>query len=332
MRKIWITLFLALGLAVSARAQEVTYALPVTTLTLKVEVQQESFYAGPYASYAQKFLNLDVRDTDEVTSTVTAVELIPGIEADPKALFTCDAENAAMLALSAQGLIALQNKADANRLSWRFLPPTRSDFEGSITSPNKLETRITYKKLQGDDGVIQIPVEHKVKQAKSLEDKAAEAAEMVLKVRKDRMNIVSGDTDASYSGEAMSAAIKELDRIEEEYLALFRGRSVIQTNVSYFDVIPNPQTKNHRYLAFRLTDNGPVSDGNKGIAYYLEVEPGQYKFPEEEAPRPKGKNAQIRYRIPVVCDVTLTCDGKRLLEARVPVYQLGVESYLTQYK
>ena len=47
MKRTLITLFLALGLAVSARAQEVTYALPVTTLTLKVEVQQESFFAGP---------------------------------------------------------------------------------------------------------------------------------------------------------------------------------------------------------------------------------------------------------------------------------------------
>lgn len=330
MRKIWTTLFLALGFAVSAQAQEVTYALPVTTLTLKVEVQQESFYAGPYASYAQKFLNLDVRDSDEVTSAVTSIELIPGVEADPKALFTCDAENATLLALSSQGLIALQNRTESESLSWRFLPPVHTGFEGSISSPDKLETRITYKKIQGENGIIQVPVEHKVKQAKSLEDKAAEAAEMVLKVRKDRLNIVSGDTDASYSGEAMSAALKELDRFEEEYLALFRGHSIKRTNVYYFDVTPDPQLKNQRYLAFRLTDTGPIPEGSKGIPYYLELEPQPMLFPEDN--RAKAKTTVIRYRIPVVCNVRLTSEGKRLLEARVPVYQLGMEAILSQYK
>ena len=330
MKRTLITLFLALGLAVSARAQEVTYALPVTTLTLKVEVQQESFFAGPYAAYAKKFLNLDVRDSDEVSSTVTAIELIPRVEADPKALYTCDAENATLLALSSQGLIALQNKAEAENTSWRFLSPARTDFEGSITSPDKLETRITYKRVQGDNGVVSVPVEHKVKQAKSLEDKAAEAAETVLKVRKDRMNIVSGDTDASYSGEAMSAALKELDRIETEYLALFSGRSVVRTSVSYFDVIPDPQNKNHRYLAFRLTDDGPIPEGAKGVPYYLELEPQPMVFPDDN--RAKSKTTVIRYRIPVVCKVRLTSDGKRLLETRVPVYQLGMEAFLSQYK
>ena len=50
MKRTFVTLLLALCLIPAARAQEVTYALPMTTLTLKVEVQQEDFIAGPYAS------------------------------------------------------------------------------------------------------------------------------------------------------------------------------------------------------------------------------------------------------------------------------------------
>ena len=330
MKRTLTTLFLTLAVIASARAQEVTYALPMTTITVKVEVQQENFYAGPYAAYAKKFLNLDVRDADETQSTVTALELIPRIEADPKALYTCEADNATLLALSSQGLIALQNRAEAAQLNWRFPAQASHDFEGSITSPDKLETRITYKKIQSENGVIQVPVEHKVKQAKSLEDKAAEAAEMVLKVRKDRINIISGDTDASYSGEAMSAALKELDQLEEEYLALFRGHSVISSYETSFDVTPSSQTRNHRYLAFRLTETGPVPEGAKGVPYYLELEPQDMSFPEDN--RSKTKVTVIRYRIPVTCKVRLTCDSKRLLETRLPVYQLGMEAVLSQYK
>ena len=331
MKKQLITLLLTLCLLPAAKAQEVTYALPLTTLTVKVEVQQENFFAGPYAAYAKKFLNLDVREKDAMSSTVTAVELIPGIEADPSALFTCEADNASLLALSAQGLVALQNRVEASTLTWRFLPPTHTDFTGAIATSEKQETRITYKSVQTDEAIIQVPVEHKVKQAKSLEDKAAEAAEMVLKVRKDRLNIVSGDTDANYSGEAMRAALDELDRIEEDYLALFTGRSVVRTNVAYFDVIPDPELRVHRYQVFRLTDAGPVGEGVKGIPYYLELEPEVMVFPED-ATRVKGRATSIRYRIPAVCKVHLTRDGQRLLDARVPVYQLGMEAFLSQYK
>ena len=333
MKRIIISLAALLFLLSAARAQEVTYALPSTTLTVKVEVQQEDFFAGPYAAYAHKFLNMDVKDQSAVSSSVTAIEIIPRTEADTKALYTCDAENATLLALSAQGLVALQNRAEAAQTSWRFLPSANAGFPGTVTSPSKEETRISYKTLQTEESAIQVPVEHKVKQAKSQEDKAAEAAEMILSVRKDRLNIVSGNTDASYSGEAMGAALKELDRIEKEYLALFKGKSVKRHYTVCFDVIPDASQRVQRYLAFRLTDNGPVPDGNKGVPYYLELEPEELQFPDdEERNKAKGKAVQIRYRIPAVCNVKLTRDGVRLLETRVPVYQLGQESLLSQYK
>ena len=39
-----------------------------------------------------------------------------------------------------------------------------------------------------------------------------------------------------------------------------------------------------------------------------------------------GKTTLIRYRIPMICRLTLTQDGRPLVETRVPVYQLGKEA------
>lgn len=328
MKKQLITFILGLCLIPAAKAQDVIYALPSTTLTVKVEVEQEEFFAGPYATFARKFLNMDAKDRNSVRSAVTAVEITPRVEADGKALYSCEGDNAALLALTAQGLVALQNKADAGSMAWRFLPPAGVSFPGSIASPTKEETRITYKSIQTEDSVVQVPVEHKVKSAKTLEDKAAEAAEMILSVRRDRLNIVSGNTDASYSGEAMGAALRELDRIEKEYMALFEGYTVKRSYTASFDVIPASQE--YRYLAFRLTDTGPVPDGTKGVPYYLELEPEEMVLPEESKSR--GKVTPIRYRIPAICKVKLTRDGVRLTESRIPIYQMGTEAYLVQYK
>jgi hypothetical protein len=330
-KRIVASIALLLCLWPSARAQEITYALPSTTLSVQVEVEQVNFFAGPYANYARKFLNMDVKDRDAVSSAITAVEIVPRVEADGQALYTADAENAGLLSLSAQGLVALQNKADAS--AWRFLPPVNAAFPGSVASPSKEETRISYKSIQTEEAVVQVPVEHKVKSAKTMEDKAAEAAEMILSVRKDRLNIVSGNTDASYSGEAMGAALKELERIEQEYMALFQGYTVKRTYTASFDVVPEAGQNVQRYLAFRLTDNGPVPDGQKGVPYYIELEPEQLKYaPDDERSGKKTKVAPLHYRIPAVCRVRFTRDGQRLIEARIPVYQLGMDALYTLNK
>lgn len=325
-------LALTLGLALSAKAQEVTYALPNTVFTVKVTVQQEQFFAGPYARYAKQFLNMDAKEDDAVSCSLVSAEILPRVEADQKAIYTCEAENASLMALSAQGLIALQNKADAPSTPWRFLPQASARFDGSVTDPLREETRISYKTVQTEDGELQVPVEHKSKMAKSEEDKAAEAAQMILSLRRERLNIVSGNTDASYSGEAMGAALKELDRLEAEYMALFRGFSVVGTLEASFDVIPDPKQEHQRYLVFRLTDAGPVPDGVKGVPYYIELEPEEMAFPAENEKKPKVKDSTPRYRIPVVCKVRFTRDGIRLAENRLPVYQLGKEAYYTLYK
>lgn len=326
-------LALALAAGLSAKAQEVTYALPNTVFTVKVTVQQDQFFAGPYAACAKQFLNLEADEEDSESCSLLSAEILTRVEADQKTLCVTDAENASLLSLSAQGLIALQNKADAPSASWRFLPPSNVRFDGSITSPSREETRITYKIIPTEDGQeLQVPIEHKAMQAKSLEDKAAEAAEMILTLRRDRLNIVSGNTDASYSGEAMGAAIKEIDRLEAEYLALFRGYTVSRTMEASFDVIPDPEAVHHRYLAFRLTGAGPVPDGVKGTPYYIELEPEEMVFPAENDRKAKGKDTGIRYRIPVICKVRFTHDGVRLAEIREPVYQLGKEASFTLYK
>lgn len=326
-------LALTLGLSLPAGAQEITYALPNTVFTVKVTVQQDQFFAGPYAAYAKPFLNMEADEQDSESCSLVSAEIITRMEADQKNLCVTDADNASLLALSAQGLIALQNKADAPSAQWRFLPPTGVRFDGSITSPTREETRITYKIMQTEDGEqLQIPIEHKAIQAKTLEDKAAEAAEMILTLRRDRLNIVSGNTDASYSGEAMGTAIRELDRMEAEYLKLFRGYTISRTMKASFDIIPDPTAALHRYLAFRLTDSGPVPDGVKGTPYYLELEPEEMVFRADNEKKAKGKDSGIRYRLPVICKVKFTRDGVRLAEIREPVYQLGKEASIITYK
>ncbi len=317
----------ALLLPLSLRAQEVSYALPSTSVTVKVEVRQENFFAGPYAPFAKRMLNMSVQDQDAITCDITRVELVPRIEADTEAWYTCEQESAALLSLSAQGLVSLGN-ANAP-VSWRFLPGLRADFsDKGLTVPEKETVETIFKEMPTDTGMVTIPVEHKILVEKTLEDKASDAADIILQVRKERLNIASGNTDASYSGESLRSALQELERIEAEYMALFRGYSVVRKEVYTFEVLPSRSDKSHRYLVFRLTDDGPVAEGANGTPYYLELHP-EGTLPEEEAIDKKKTRGTVRYRIPMVCKVVFSRDDHALVQTRLPFYQLGVESSLS---
>ena len=324
--------------ALSLDAQEVQYFLPSTTIMVQVETRQEAFFAGPYARYAKQMLNMDVNDADAVTTTVTGVELKPVLEADLSASGICDAENAALLALSSQGLVAFGDKTEAARLDWRFNTPLKADFSSSgLTVPEKSVTVIEYHPEVNEEGEeVQIPTEHKILVEKTLEDKASDAADCILQVRKARLDIVTGNTDASYSGQAMESALRELDRIEKEYMVLFRGYSVVRTQTASFEVTPSRESPVQRYVAFVLSEDGAAGPGGKGTPYYLEFEaPFSAEASEDTAAADKKKKPSgptVRYRIPAICTMRLTEDGKTLLQTRVPVYQLGKESNLVLTK
>ena len=297
-----------------------------------MQVRQEIFFAGPYAAYAHRLLNMDVLQEDAVSSQVVRAELLPRTEADPSAWYVCEGDGSVLLTLSSQGLISLGGvKTRPEGLVWRFPPLPSADYTASgLTQPQKEVTHTVYEVVQTDTLEVLVPVEQKMLVDKSLEDKAAEAAATLLAVRQDRLNIASGNTDASYSGEAMRAALQELDRVEQEYLALFRGYTRVRMLKASYEVIPVPDVV--RYLVFMLTEEGPVEEGVKGVPFYLELNPEP--VPEEDPVdrSKKGKGPSVRYRIPAVCKVTLTQDGRPLLQTRIPVYQLGRESVLSLNK
>ena len=59
------------------------YSLPSTSVKLEVEARQETFHAGPYAKYAQKYLGVDARQQDATKFEVTSVKMTSAVEADP---------------------------------------------------------------------------------------------------------------------------------------------------------------------------------------------------------------------------------------------------------
>ena len=308
------------------QAQESIYSLPSTTFVVEVDAVQEYFFAGPYAAFAPKMLGFSAPEKDAVSSHVTRVALQPCVEADPSARYPVEAGLEYLLSLSAQGLVCFRDTLEAGALRWRFSPlPSRDWSNKGLTGSNVLRSETTVETVQVDTGFVRMPVTRKVPGTKTLEEKAAEAAEIILSVRQERMDIAMGHTDATFSGEALHAALEELSRIEEEYLALFRGYTVERPLHGIFDVRPSADERVQRYVAFLLSDTDGLKAEGRGTPFYLEIEAET----RPEAVDAGGRRRTLRYREPAICTVRLTQDGRDLLVTRAPVYQLGAECSYT---
>ena len=340
-RFVLVLMLMLSSLAVSAQknsdpAGSLTYCLPSTTITLEVEAVQERFFAGPYARYAEKYLGISVRQKDESAFQIVQVKMTPYVEADQNKRYSLSVVkgkiDASFLKLSAEGLVSFGDAAMGNGTVWRFPAETSGDFSSKGISSNLTsEATILYRNNRKEAEYGKVSVQQNVIVAKTLEQKAAETADMILKLRKQRLQIVTGDTDATYSGEAMGAAISELTRLEQEYMTLFTGYSESQKQTMNFDVVPDANRENHKYVAFRLSDVAGLvpADNLSGKPIVMELVPQMFQqVPKPDTDPKKTPSVLAYYRIPAICTVKLIDGAEILMQSRVPVYQLGQESSL----
>lgn len=325
--------------ASSAKAQEiytgsdpvgtVSYALPQTVISLEVEAVKEDFHAGPYAKFAKKYLGIDVRQEDGTSCEISSVKMVSYAEADQsrRYSYTPGKTQTTFLALTSQGLVSFGG-ARAAETQWRFSADSKGDFSDKGVSSNLTsESATLYRNVRNESGYSTVAVQQQMVVEKSLETRAKEAAETIFNLREKKMDIVTGDTDATYSGEAMAAAIAEITRLEKEYMSLFVGYSDVQTQKMNYDVVPDASAKSQRYVAFRVSDeDGLVSSDNvSGKPYLLELVPQKVNDAQNGGAKPAPVKVAY-YRIPAVCTARLTDGVNILLQSRVPVYQLGIES------
>lgn len=312
----------------------VAYSLPKTVLTLDVTAEREVFFAGPYARYAKKYLGIDAEESDRTVVRVLSVEINPLVEADLGARYKIASSPMLdkVLALSAEGLVSVGEKEPGASVAWRYQAVPKADFTGkALTSGISKETKTLYKNVSTDTSFTRVAVSQDVVVEKSLEKKAAEAADIILSAREERFKITIGDTDATYSGEALGAAIAELTRIEKEYLTMFIGYSEKETLSRTFDVVPEKADATRMYVAFRVSGAEGLTDGDSfdGSPYLLEVSPESVPTAASgDQFKPSSKYLPVHYRVPAVCKVSLT-DGKtQLISTRIPIYQMGIDAIM----
>ena len=321
----------------SSPAGTVSYSLPLTSLSFDVEAVKETFYAGPYAAYAKKYLGIDVQQKDWTAYRLTEVRMTPYIEADQseRHLLKVGAQDvdASFLKLTSCGLVSVSDGAYGTESAWRFPTDIDDSYAGTgLISNVASESATLYQNVKGESAYTRVAVQQEMMVAKTVEQKAAETAALIFDLRRKRIQIITGDTDATYSGEAMGAAVAEIARLEKEYMTMFTGYS--EKSIQQMRCEVAPEKGRTMYVAFRLSDTAGLlpADDLSGKPVVLEITP--VPVPEPANPVEKKSDGKklsrnviyAMYRVPAVCSVKLTDGTGVLLNSRLPVYQFGYDT------
>lgn len=310
----------------------IVYSLPATSFVVTAEATHESFIAGPYAKFAQKYLGIQARESSGDFYTLSSVELKSFVEADRSTnlalnLGSNTRATANFLEMMSQGLVIWSDAGAARKEYARFQGMTDiTSFNSSMATSNLTSVNTTlYKTVKTSSGMERVPVQQTQVVEKSIEKRAEETANAIFRLRAKRMEIITGETDATFSGEALKAAIDEMNRLEDEYMSLFIGKSVWDKQKLDFDLVPVKENPRQIYIAFRISETQGLlpADNVAGRPVVLELlkENGQPAASfNMDLTVEKGR---VLYRVPEIM-ISRVSDGQTvLLQTRVPVYQFG---------
>ncbi|MBE9467429.1 MAG: DUF4831 family protein [Bacteroidetes bacterium] len=324
------------------------YALPRTGLKINVEITKTEIYSGPYYEYAKKYLGIDngVIYSDNVNYDISNIEIDSYSQPDTNCLFLVKSQNCDManfLNLSQNGLLLSINKnvdIDNDKQGTNFyLQDDDDDFffinqsiKRNLQEINKKE----YKIVKNDSSSVKIPFTRKYTVVKSTELKAEEAANFIVKIRKRKFKLISGMYEKFPDGEAVDLMIKEMDKIEKEYLSLFIGKT-IETKQKYtLNYTPDESIETNQNILFYFSsDNGAFFNkniinrtlANKQISGYpIIIDVENLNFTNKLVSNLENTESQTNsffYRIPDYANIRIIKGNNVIASKKMLIAQFG---------
>lgn len=312
------------------------YALPQTIIDLQITAQEISVIPGPYEKYAEKYLGIqNVPVKAEKVWNITRIQLQKHIEADADFIYTVrgisDPDDFTGISrLVKDSLIIRAVDFSANQVKHYIFPPKTGEIQYTDLSVKRnfeAEKDIEVSMVMPDTNYVTRPSSRNALKEKTLEQKAEEAANFLIKLRKRRFKLVAGQYEFMPEGENMADALKELARIEREYLSLFIGKRTVTEIQKNYVYLPEPGKDSERIVLFRFSPGeGYVgADANHGIPVVLELKAvkktrglEQYKMPL------KSLGNILHYRVADQVAVKVYAGEQIWAEAMYPIFQYGV--------
>jgi hypothetical protein len=312
------------------------YALPQTTFRVTVEAVMTRTIRGPYYRFAEKYLSIrDAPDRNSTSWRIDRINLELVEEADPGQTYLVrqvsgQQDLSDLLKLSRQGLIYDYNLG-------RYLEAKKSHAEPAVQhrgpvftdlSPKRsivMSVDTSYKSIRIDSIFRKVPVTKQQLIVKTIDEKAEEAARVILRIRRRRIATLTGKGENDLS----AAGIQKLDELEREYMTLFLGKDIDEKKKFTFYFTPaTGEVFEHKEL-FEFSSNQGITTQHLDDSQVVSLtvtrlsEPGGLPGYGPGNHLPAQTNA-LYYRAPDQAEVSISIGEDILLKERVLVSQYGV--------
>lgn len=281
------------------------YILPQSGVRVTLKVAYEKIEKGPYARFAQQYLGVNAPLSDKVSYTIVSGSLSGFTEGDASNVYMVSDTKAVPLEVVGMEM-EFDNapKAPATNIVSDINAPLFSDL--SITP-------IVYQTGS---------VDRMATKEKSIEEMALDAANTIFTLRKRRFDLITGESSENAFGAGLGAAIDEMKRIENEYLALFTGKKRVEVKEYVFDVVPKAAQNN--YVVCRFTKENGIVDATdmSGEPILVVVTPEGNVKPVGGKPVAASKGS-VTYRIADMANCKLFNSQDLLESKRLPILQYG---------
>lgn len=347
MKKIILIFILGIGVYSSLFAQKkkeistavtVDYCLPKVSYLLTVKMEYTKFIPGPFQQYAEKELGVKPQITAPGERwSILSINIIPRYVPDEEAFYSLSASGdytPVLLSLSPEGFLAgvaagpiPLKVTDSEVVYTAFKRDTQDEVD--ITALNTynplkevLDTNYTYQEIDGVVKKIWDPIIRYTSKTDS--DIMNEAVKEIFRIRSERTRLIAAENEIP-DGKSLEIILKEFDRMEKDYLALFMGKSTRQLVERTF--IVSPEKAGGPVLAFRFSETEGIAAKKNvsALAYSLVVENLFIPYNKTTEALPNTSPAAvIHYRIPAIGEVKLMRANEELERFSSVIPQLGV--------
>lgn len=309
------------------------YTLPQTVVKLSMNVEREFFIPGPYAGFAERFLGIANTGREKRESyDINSVQLKFLKEPDPDTYFRVNLLKGSFAAgdylkLTSQGFVMDPSgfiRHNGHEEGSYTAPETPYFTDISVTGFFNDVTDTLFKTIVTDTSFLRIPIPRVQREVKTLEQKAQEAANFILEIRRARFELVAGEIEGFPSGEAMGFAVGELNRLEREYLELFTGKRIAESQSRTIFVTPGG--KEESIVLFKILENKGLADASSpsGSPVVLKIKPvNKLKNIAPAAISDTPPLNTFFYRIPDMALFQVAKEDKVYYEERATLYQAG---------
>lgn len=317
------------------------YALPLHTIKVDIFITKTDKFKGKYSEFATKLLGLtDVTSKDQSSYKISDVKFTTVKEIDSTQFYFAQIPNkleddkSLMINLTEEGFLSgyfsVKSYTDKKSESKSVENPFRDLLKPVLIE--KVDTII--RRVSIDTTTIEEKVLKRSISEKSNEQQAREIADLIYRIEDSKFSLITGYQEVNYTKESLQFMLNQLNKMENEYLAFFKGSTQTSEEVYTFYYTPTEKTPDNFTTLCRFSTTDGITDKSNrvGDPVNLTIKSlhQNQKVRQLEANRinAKRKSKGLFYRIPESVRVEIALGKNTIATNKTYISQLGILTFL----